>query len=401
MQPFFVSPAESLLIGLALGGYLQRKENGDDVSFLDVVESWTGPFVPPTWSPITSRFGEKDSDGIVSSLGDLMRFNECNETFEVGREFGRVVGICEDYAARLTRLEKWTVRVAALERKHPFDPEVDDGTYPTVQWNASKKQFETVFDPDVDAVDDIEESEWQPALDWILCREHLEVYTTTLQGVIVSPMVKRSMYARQCLAYCSMPEMVWSPQDYVFRSNQRNAIQHANRSRAMLWLAFGELIGFLRDADSLARSAEWTSAAPRSLRELFDASGGKVRNAIREAELALSADTSEDTAARAVEMVANCIEALAKRICSIQSSRSQQTQNTLMQELMSKQRSGTEDEQRFASIAITLYKSYRNPVVHEYEKFQCSVTEARFFVLGMRTLLDLSDRISATGKGDK
>ena len=68
---------------------------------------------------------------------------------------------------------------------------------------------------------------------------------------------------------------------------------------------------------------------------------------------------------------------------------------------MSKRQSGTEDEQRFASIAITLYKCYRNSVAHDFEKFQCSITEAGFFVVGMRTLLELSDRISATGKGDK
>ena len=40
---------------------------------------------------------------------------------------------------------------------------------------------------------------------------------------------------------------------------------------------------------------------------------------------------------------------------------------------------------------------YRNPVVHDFEKFGCSFIEARFFVLGMRTLLELSERIQTAG----
>ena len=479
MQPFFVSPTESLLIGLCLGGYLQRKEYGVDVHFLDVVESWLKPFVPafnktrrfaitaeeipedvelsgesddshgrsPThpnmifgigpagafcvvfdcdrkslldllnaflgkhivrapidgllypavekrglpqvWmevqatireacekgdiTVVTGRCGEENGEAIAHRLEELIQFNECGDTFSVGRGFGRAVTMFEDFAERLTRLEQ--SHVLGLDRC--------DG-------------LEAGIGPE-DLGFDIEDSECQSELDVILHRAELAVYPTILQDLVVSSLVKRSMYAERCLADCSLPPLAWSWQNDVFETNHDAAIQHVNRSRMKLWLAFGELLGFLRDADSLARSAEWTSAAPRSFRELFDASGDKVRNAIRDAELVLSTDTSENVAAKTVGMLANGIEALAKRIWSIQSSSSQQTQ-TLMQELMSKRQSGSEDEQRFASIAITLYKSYRNPVVHEFDKFQCSVNEARFFVLGMRTLLELSDRILAIGR---
>lgn len=71
-----------------------------------------------------------------------------------------------------------------------------------------------------------------------------------------------------------------------------------------------------------------------------------------------------------------------------------------MEELVFKRKPGTEDEQQFASIAITLYKSYLHDNEHELDKFHCSLTEARFFVSGMPTLLERSDRILAAGKSD-
>jgi hypothetical protein len=420
MEPFFVLPSESLLIGLCLGRYLQY-EGREGHTFPCVVQSWVQPFVPPTWPLLTYPYEEKDFEEIEHDFGDLMRNNECNETFDLGREFGRALAICEDYAARLADLDDRRICELAREGKHPgWLPSPEDDLRFVEKYYRGK----TAIEPDVDAANDIEESAFQPALDFLLPRDELEVYATVLEGVIASRLVQRSMYARQCLADCTLPVMVayhssWKdataicrlPDHYpilvgaggdtIFKSQQYFATEHANRSRAMLWLAFGELLGFLRDVDSLAKTAEWTSAAPRSFRELFDASGDKVRNAIRDAESVLSTDTSEDAAAKAVGTVANGIEALARRIWSIRSSRSQKSRSPLMEELISKRQSGTEDEQRFASIAITLYKSYRNPVAHDFDKFQCSITEAGFFVVGMRTLLELSDRILATGKGGK
>ena len=418
MEPFFVSPSESLLIGLCLGRYLQY-EGREGHSFPCVVQSWVQPFVPPTWPLLTYPYEEKDFEEIEHDFGDLMRHNECNETFDLGREFGRALAMCEDYAARLADLDDRRICELAREGKHPgWMPSPEDVSRFVEKYYGGKT--EAAIEPDVDAANDIEESALQPALDFLLNDpDQLEVYATVLEGVIGSRLVQRSMYARQCLADCTLPVMVayhsstedcrlpdhypilvGASDDCIFKSQQFFATEHANRSRAMLWLAFGELLGFLRDVDSLAKTAEWTSAAPPSFRELFDASGDKVRDAICKAELILSTDASKSAAATAVGMVSNGIEALAKRIWPIQS-RSQQSRSPWMEELTFKLRSGTEDEQRFASIAITLYKSYRKPVVHDLDKFQCSASEARFFVSGMHTLLELSDRISAAGKSDK
>ena len=84
MEPFFVLPSESLLIGLCLGRYLQY-EGCEGHTFPCVVQSWVQPFVPPTWPLLTYAYVEKDFEEIERDFGDLMRHNECNETFDLGR----------------------------------------------------------------------------------------------------------------------------------------------------------------------------------------------------------------------------------------------------------------------------------------------------------------------------
>ena len=374
------SPAESIL-------YPAAEKHDFPRLFQELCVKCPGHHPAEVQHWLKERQGEENSNAICERLVELMGYNECNDTFRLGRDFGRVVAMCEDLAERLTKLEWWDVESAAMETRFPRTIEED-------------------FDPDVDdwgTTDDLDESEYHSALDGILYRGQLESYATVLKGLGTNPLVQRSMYAVQCLADCSLPQMEWCVDEKFFDHKQRDAIQHANRSRMRLWLAFGELLGFLRNVDSLARTAEWTSTSPRTFRELFDTSGDKVRRAVRDAEVALSEETSgEEVAAKVVGMLANGIEALAKRVWPIQPSHSQQShQNGLSRELWSKLESGTETEQRFASIAITLYKQYRNPIVHDLEKFRCSLNEARFFVMGMRTLLELSERIQTPGEGGK
>jgi len=53
----------------------------------------------------------------------------------------------------------------------------------------------------------------------------------------------------------------------------------------------------------------------------------------------------------------------------------------------------TELEGRFGSIATTLHFTYRNPASHRVDDFKCSAIEAFFFIQGLRTLVDLWERI--------
>jgi len=50
-------------------------------------------------------------------------------------------------------------------------------------------------------------------------------------------------------------------------------------------------------------------------------------------------------------------------------------------------------EYRLGSTAMSLYKAYRVPAEHKMDTFRCTYQEARYFVAGIRVLLDLSDAI--------
>lgn len=52
-------------------------------------------------------------------------------------------------------------------------------------------------------------------------------------------------------------------------------------------------------------------------------------------------------------------------------------------------------EHRFARIARCLHLSYRNPMQHRFDDFHCSFDEARFFVAGVRALVDLWRQIES------
>ncbi len=247
----------------------------------------------------------------------MIEYNECKETFDMGKDFGRALAMCEDYTERLTQLDERRLREAALEGKHPgWVPNVEDLLRSHEQSKRGQKQ--TVTDAEMEGATEVEESAWQPALDWLLGRDELGKHETVLNGLIASPLVKRSVYAGQLLTECSLPVINWSSlppgKGWLGAQLQRHsAIENANRVRGMLWLAFGELLGLLRDVDSLAQLGEWAFPAVRPLKELFDPSGDNVRNAIREAKEVLNTDASEYSRAKAVVLLASCIQPLVKR----------------------------------------------------------------------------------------
>jgi hypothetical protein len=50
-------------------------------------------------------------------------------------------------------------------------------------------------------------------------------------------------------------------------------------------------------------------------------------------------------------------------------------------------------ESRFASIPLTLYRTYRNTAQHHFAGFTCTLNEARLFVQGVRVLVELAAAI--------
>ena len=88
----------------------------------------------------------------------------------------------------------------------------------------------------------------------------------------------------------------------------------------------------------------------------------------------------------------NLIEGLVKDLWKGEISSSSR-EGSLWNVLREHCKSSDEDECRFARIALTLYDVYRKPAQHDMHSFHCTWSEARFFHIGIKTLLELSDSI--------
>ena len=98
-----------------------------------------------------------------------------------------------------------------------------------------------------------------------------------------------------------------------------------------------------------------------------------------------------------IHCLAHGIEALTKRLWPEEDwPKARSGHRSLIGMFNAKMDSAIESEKRFASIAIALYKSYRNPAAHNADQFSCKWLEATFFFFGMRVLYDLCRELQST-----
>lgn len=121
----------------------------------------------------------------------------------------------------------------------------------------------------------------------------------------------------------------------------------------------------------------------------------RVRAALQLAERELA---SEANAGQQPEIVVTCvahgIEALARRLWASDFATGDDARRSLVAILDHKRKFAKNDlEQRFATLALSLYTAYRKPAIHDPDKFRCTWAEAHFFVSGMRVLFDISERL--------
>lgn len=93
-----------------------------------------------------------------------------------------------------------------------------------------------------------------------------------------------------------------------------------------------------------------------------------------------------------VSMLAPGIEALTKRIRPIEFGQRAKS-GELTEVLHAIASRGSENERRFANLALSLHKAYRNAVQHQFDRFSCTLQEAFTFLQTMKTLLHLSNEI--------
>jgi hypothetical protein len=166
--------------------------------------------------------------------------------------------------------------------------------------------------------------------------------------------------------------------------------------RQVAGVALGELLGTLKDADVEVQEKDIRSATPRMFPLSRDAPAERVRGQVYLIERELNDRTASGMLPEnAVAMLGAAPEALAKQLWP-DTFAAAGPRDGVMQILAEKARlSSDENTRKFAQNALHLYKTYRNPAVHNLATYECSWEEARFFLNGIRVLLDLHDRIKA------
>jgi hypothetical protein len=170
------------------------------------------------------------------------------------------------------------------------------------------------------------------------------------------------------------------------------ALPHATRLIGSVWTAFGEALGVVREMDVCARLADASLPTPRAFQLMPSASDNQIEDAIAWAERNLSGIANDEVRPEQIMLcVSPAIEAVAKRIWP--GDGGYYKLRVVLADKVQRTQLVTPCESRFANVALTLYKSYRNPLAHNMDQHRYSYSEARYFVAGIRCLLDLSRSI--------
>ncbi len=177
-------------------------------------------------------------------------------------------------------------------------------------------------------------------------------------------------------------------EDWLFRVTEL-----ASEALGSLWMAFGEVLGAVRQQDLEARWADAKSATPRPYRVDKTSSRDDICLALETAERELALELRAGRAEMIVRNLSPAIEALSQAIwrqefCG--------KPGELLGILQRKIKNENKIEERFASTALSLYKSYRNQAMHQMKTFRCTHAEARYFTSAIRMLLELSERLQSS-----
>lgn len=163
-----------------------------------------------------------------------------------------------------------------------------------------------------------------------------------------------------------------------------------------IWLAIGSLLEMFSRMDTEAKHVPEAADDSRMFLLRPDSTADRIRGAISQAEETLRSEKSSRSPESIVTGLAPAIEALAKRAWMTEFPTDRNGRRALVSILDRKRSTGTDVEKRFARIAQMMYDTYRNPSAHDFDRFQCSWTDARFFVTGVRNLLEISDLLVKT-----
>lgn len=301
-----------------------------------------------------AREKKDDVASIAESMLNLAAHNDSRSVFGIGRSFASMIANCHRYEKRLDKSisHGWTSCVSQDWKK------------------ISHSQFVERFQTFIKA---LEES---PGFSH--CRYSLDLLQADLSA------------AKFTLAETTDdPAAIGDLSHNLDDGDVSTALIGLQGIRQAIWFGIGEFLGTLHDADTDAKASDRTTAVPRMFALSRDSTPDRITGQLLllESQMERYAMTGM-TPATVISMLKESIEALAKKVWP------SEFQNLSVGQVLGKKlKTGNKREKRFASIATSLYHSYRNPDSHEYENFDCTWTEARHFLLGIRTLLEMSKKL--------
>lgn len=365
---------------------------------------------------IRQRFGEESPAIVQERIERLIQWNECGHVFAVGRDFGKLVYVLDDFESFVWNVEEekelFLGELRGEKQIELFDQAEKEACDEFERWlvndffeiwrqDLSEEQLKAIV---VEKRQEIFSRHHEQAADdaeaWKPNGEFRPVKRADIGAAVQS--LLRSGLIRQCThAERLLQDILNGTKSPIFDTSRESdltlywtsrirTISQVANARMVIWLAFGEVLGVLRDSDRDFEAADSAAAISRTLQVLPSDSADEIHQRLLKVESDFNNDRARPE--EIVTLLAPTIEALAKRVWPRDFSESS-WRGELSAVLHGKLHSAAPLDVRFASIAITLHKAYRNMALHDLDSFRCSFEEARFFLAGVRTLVDLLRRM--------
>lgn len=396
-----------------------------DYSVVGRDEQQFGPRLQQLWELVSTgrpleRIGGEVPDSIYRVIESIVHHNECQHVYDIGRRFGRLVYAIEDFEHFVWNLEEAKQYIIGDLAQAEFESREAAAEHAAeAQWKAwldeqlqsralmsaeARLGTEEAFKEEVKRIREVIYQEhleplgdpdllnsWEPGAEFRPVREAAvrEAAQELVDGDLVKQCHHANVLLRSLLAAENSPrfDTTDEPDLNNFLTAQLRTIPQVAYARMSVWLAFGEVLGVLRDADLDIRARDAEAMASRAFKLHPADSPDAVLQRLVKVEAELNADVDaipEDLIAR----LAPSIDALAKRVWP-QDFMPPGFRGELAAVFHGRLNSPNNLDRRFASIALSLHKAYRNPAHHQMDDFRCSFEEARFFLAGVRTLVDL------------
>jgi hypothetical protein len=383
---------------------------------------------------ILEKEGSDSKDRIRSFIERLAEENECSEPFKIGRKFGAVVYAIDEFESYVWSIEEKREEYVEEIRSEMW---MDEGERITLEAeDAAREEYERWLAEELPTLleaphDDVTDEQWAESISKAIEEKRVEIFDKhaelasdataeaepppaeqlgiefrpkknvllrdSTKALLETDLVNRCPHARSLLERASQIEnwLVFDlTGDLEVDVAQRQTIPHIADARMALWLAFGEILGVLKDVDVVVNRADSAAAVSRAFKLQPADTPDVVMDRLLsvEGELNSRADIAPE---EVIERLSPVIEALAKRVWpqdfmpAAGYGGKRLDFATILYNRLTEHRQNNEHDRRFASIALALCKQYRNPAVHDLGSFKCTFEEARFFLAGIRALVDL------------